>query len=213
MRGSMTLLSFALAGLLGCTKAGSTSDPISNPPPGARPPPAVVAGVALQISAATLGEDCGFVADPAPTGDRSERKRAAGSESEADMGERAKRACQHSSMQLAVTGAPTGAPQTVRVKKVELFDDKGTLIGELAWRDPTVWKQDGTYGAWDQMVAASQALSVSYQLSAPDWSKVANRWDRSFTLKAVLTVDGADRSVQREVHVDAPVALPPDVET
>jgi hypothetical protein len=116
-------------------------------------------------------------------------------------------------MQLAVTGAPSGSPQTVSVKKVELFDEKGMLIGELAWRNPTVWSQDGSYAAWDQTVAASQALSVSFQLSAPDWSKIADRYDRRITLKAVLTVGGADRSVQRDVQVDAPAALPPDVET
>ncbi len=211
MRVASTLL---MLGLLGCTKAGPSSDPITNSPPGAKPPPAV-APVTLQITAVTLGEDCGFVAAPAPAAPagQSERKRAPGAERQADMGESAKRACKHSSMQLAITGAPSGSPQTVSVKKVELFDEKGTLIGELAWRNATVWSQDGTYSAWDQTVAASQALSVSFQLSAPDWSKVVDRYGHSFTVKAVLTVGGADRSVQREVRADAPAALPPDVET
>ncbi len=116
-------------------------------------------------------------------------------------------------MQLSVI-APAGATASqLTVKKVELFDDKGVLIGEVTPRTPTVWAQDGTYKSWDQQVAAGQELSVSYALTQPPWGAVHERWNRTYVLKAVITVGGADRSVQRDVHVAAPAMLPPDVRT
>ena len=111
-------------------------------------------------------------------------------------------------------GTLSGCAQvTLTVKKVELFDDQGARIGELPPRAPTVWAQDGTYKAWDQGVAAGQELSVSYALSQPPWGQVTERWNRTYVLKAVITVGGADRSVQRDVHVAAPAMLPPNVRT
>jgi len=214
MRVASTLF---VLGLLGCTKAGSTSEPIGNPPPGAKMPPAPPA-ITIQMSSVTLAEDCGAAAvhPPAPdsTG-QSERKRAPRAESEADSDERAKsqRRCEQTSMQLSLTGAPSGSPVQLGVKKVGLFDDKGTLIGELTSRDPSVWSATGAYVPWDQTVAPTKTLAVTYMLSAPNWSKVGNRWDRSYTLKAVLTVGGADRSVEREVRIESPAQLPADVET
>ncbi len=116
-------------------------------------------------------------------------------------------------MQLSVI-APAGVSASqLTVKKVELFDDKGALIGELTPRAPTVWSQDGTYKAWDQAVAAGQELSVSYALSQPPWGQVTERWNRTYVIKAVITVGGADRSVERDVHVAAPAMLPPNVRT
>ena len=47
-------------------------------------------------------------------------------------------------MQLSVIGAPGGTPIQLRVKRVELLDDKGNLIGELTPRSPTIWSQDGS---------------------------------------------------------------------
>lgn len=116
-------------------------------------------------------------------------------------------------MQLSVI-APAGATASqLTVKKVELFDDKGVLIGEVTPRAPTVWAQDGTYKPWDQQVAAGQQLSVSYALSQPPWGEVTGRWNRTYVVKAVITVGGADRSVQFDVHVAAPTMLPPNVRT
>jgi hypothetical protein len=201
-----------LLGLLGCTKAGPSSEPITNPSPGAKPPP-VAPSLAVQITAVTLGDDCGSVGLPArsatPADAEMDRKRGPGADHDADW----QQPCEQTSMQLAVTGAPTGDPTKISVKKVELYDDKGTLIGELTSRNPTVWAQTGTYGPWDQMVAPAQALSVSYALSAPDWRKAGKRYDRNYTLKAVLTIGSSDRSVQRDVRVDAPAPMPAMVDT
>ncbi len=196
-----------LLGLVACTKAGPSSEPIANPSPGAKPPPAAPS-LTVQITAVTLGDDCGSLGAPAAEMDR---KRGPGADH--DASDDWQQPCEQTSMQLAVTGAPTGDPTKLSVKKVELYDDKGTLIGELTSRNPTVWAPTGTYGPWDQMVAPAQALSVSYALSAPDWRKAGKRYDRNYTLKAVLTIGSSDRSVQRDVRVDAPAPLPAMVDT
>ena len=116
-------------------------------------------------------------------------------------------------MQLSVLASAGVNASQLAVKKVELFDDKGVLIGELTPRAPMVWAQDGTYKAWDQAVTEGQELSVSYTLSPPPWGQVTERWNRTYVLKAVITVGGADRSVARSVHVEAPAMLPPNVRT
>lgn len=216
---------WVLVGLLACTKAGPTQDSVEPPPreptfaqpPEAKlPPPARAPAVTVAMTAATLADDCGGVA-PAPSAPAAApRKQSEARRDESSGASRAraeKRACDQSSMQLSVI-APAGTTASqLTVKKVELFDDKGALIGELTPRAPTAWAQDGTYKAWDQQVAAGQELSVSYALSQPPWGQVTERWNRTYVLKAVITVGGADRSVQRDVHVTAPAMLPPNVRT
>jgi len=217
---------WVLAGLLACTKAGPTQDSVeppreptfSQPPEAKMPPPAPTPTVKVTMTAATLADDCGGVAPPpapAPTappapGARSEQE---GDQSASRSRRAAKRACEQSSMQLSVIAPAGAAASQLTVKKVELFDDKGALVGALTPRAPTVWTQDGTYTPWDQKVAAGQELSVSYALSQPPWGDVTERWNRTYVVKAVITVGGTDRSVQFDVHVAAPTMLPPDVRT
>ncbi|MBA3456932.1 MAG: hypothetical protein H0T42_27835 [Deltaproteobacteria bacterium] len=210
-----TGIAWILAGLLGCTKAGPTQETVQAPtpestfaqPPAAKlPPPAPVPMVTVAMTAATLADDCGGVSAPPAAGGRSEQR-------SRTAVRRADAACDQSSMQLSVI-APAGAsPTQLTVKKVELYDDAGALLGELTPRTPTVWAQDGTYRPWDQQVAQSQELSVSYALSQPAWGDVTQRWNRTYVVKAVITVGGADRAVQRDVHVAAPAMLPPNVRT
>lgn len=207
MRTASALIVIAL---FGCTKEHPGSDPSPTPGPGVRSPaPAPTpapAAVTVAITAVSLAGDCG---QPAADS-RAEQKRA--SEQDSDRAQQRK-ACEQTSMQLSVTGAAGTQPIQIRVKRVELFDDKGALIGELTPRTPTVWSQDGTYRPWDQLVAPAQALSVSYALSEPRWGAVTERWNRTYVLRAVITVGATDQTVQRDVHVAAPATLPPDVET
>lgn len=163
------------------------------------------------MTAATLADDCGGVAPPAKEAQRSQRQE--DSRGDEARGARARRACDQSSMQLSIVVPAGGAATQVTIKRVELFDDKGALIGELTPRTPTVWADGGTYTAWDQKIAPGQNLSVSYALSQPPWGAVHERWNRTYVVKAVVTVGGADRSVQRDVHVAAPTMLPPNVRT
>jgi len=209
-----------LVALFACTKAGPTQETAAPPPepkfaqpPEAKmapAPPSTAPQVTIAMTAATLADDCGGVSPPAApraqARERSEREDSA-------RGARANRACDQSSMQLSVVLPAGGAATQLTVKKVELFDDKGALIGELTPRAPTMWTQDGTYTAWDQKIAPGQELSVSYALSQPPWGAVTERWNRTYVLKAVVTVGGGERSVQRDVHVAAPTMLPPNVRT
>ena len=212
-----------VVGLVACTKAGSTQDPALPPeptfaqPPEAKmppptpappPPPATVSRVTVQMTSATLADDCGG-GPPAPKA----KAKSALKADESASGGRARRACDQSSMQLSVVAAPGGSPTLLTVKKVELFDDKGALIGELTPRTPTVWSQNGTYQAWDGTIAPAQELAVSYALSQPPWGNVTSRWNRTYVLKAVLTVGGGDQAVQRDVQIAAPTFLPPNVKT
>ncbi len=114
-------------------------------------------------------------------------------------------------MQLAIIA---GDAATVRIKSVELFDDKGASLGTLTASKPTRWSEaNGVYETWDEKVAASSTSNVSYVLSQPAWARIANRWNRTFVLKTVVTVDGVDQSAQKAVTVTAPTALPPNVRT
>ena len=132
MRTTSTLL---IIGLLACTKGGATSDPVgvvpgAKPGPGAKP--ATRGELTVIITAVTLAGDCGGRrSEPAQ---ESERKRAPDSDS--DRSE-AQAACEQTSMQLSVTGAVSGAPIQLRVKRVELIDDKGNLIGVTTLRSQT----------------------------------------------------------------------------
>jgi hypothetical protein len=213
---------WVLAGLLACTKAGPTQDSIEPPPreptfaqpPEAKlPPPAPAPTVTVAMTAATLADDCGGVAPaPAPRA-KAEQRSDESAEASRARGAAAKRACEQSSMQLSVIAPAGAAASQLSVKKVELYDDKGALVGALTPRAPTVWAQDGTYTPWDQKIAAGQELSVSYALSQPPWGEVTGRWNRTYVVKAVITVGGTDRSVQFDVHVAAPTMLPPNVRT
>jgi hypothetical protein len=196
-----------LAGLVafGISFLSFATPPMGLSTGGSAPP----ARLTVVMSAATLGDDCGLGAGPGPA--KGASAFAAREKAKSDSMER--RACEQSSMQLSVTGGE-GASSTLQVKKVELFDDKGALLGELTARSPSVWSESGAYQPWDQTVAAGQRLSVSYALSQPNWAAVPGRWNKTFVVKALISVGGADQTVQRDVRVAAPpTSLPANVKT
>ena len=224
-------------GLLACTTAGKVQDPVG--PPGPTPAtapetapepapatapepapepattpattPATPPTVTVQMTAATLADDCG---GPPRAPSKEKRKSAAPMKHDAASGMKMKSACEQSSMQLSVVAGDGGGPTSLSVKKVELLDDKGALIGELTARTPSVWDASGTYQAWDQNVAPRQDLSVSYALSQPPWDGVPNRRARTYVLRAVISIGGGGKqSVQRDVSVAASTILPPNVKT
>jgi hypothetical protein len=223
---------WVFVGLVGCTKVGASQDPSEPPdeqqqfaqPPGAKmpppstgtPPKTAATKVTILMTSATLADDCGT---PPPAKAKSATWAKDEVAAKADMDDtsrkaKRKRSCEQSSMQLSVKSDATGGAATLAVKKVELFDDQGKLLGELTPRDPGVWAPDGSsYNAWDQRVAPGTELSVSYALSQPPWGTVTERWNRTYVLKAVVTVGGTDQAVQHEVHIEAPTFLPPNVKT
>ncbi|MGE3769084.1 MAG: hypothetical protein AB7L94_42930, partial [Kofleriaceae bacterium] len=62
-------------------------------------------------------------------------------------------------------------------------------------------------------VPANNAINVSYVLSQPSWGRVADRWNKTFTLKTVISIGGVDRTAQKDVTLSAPTTLPPNVRT
>ncbi len=137
---------------------------------------------------------------------RGDRGRLAREDARGDM------ACEQTSMQLSVTSPAGAAPVQLTVKKVELYDENGKLLGELASRSPTVWDASA-YKPWDQKVATGAQLSVSYLLAPPDWGAIGGRHSKMYTLKAIVAVGGADQTLSREVQVMGITTLPPNVRT
>jgi len=125
------------------------------------------------------------------------------------------RHCEQTSMQLSIKAEPGAKPTTIKVKKVELLDDKGKLLEVLTAREPTQWAQDGKYVVWDQALAADQTVKASYALTAPSWDKLTNgRWNahaRTFQLRVTVTVGSGDITVDKQAITAA--RLPPAVPT
>ncbi len=204
-------LLFTVAVLGGCTKASAEQEAPAQPPAPAvgprwatPPPPAKTAPVRIELTAVTLADDCGGTAPAtAPKGKSMYKADSAGA--------RARRRCEQTSMQLSITAS--GAAR-IKVKSVELFDDSGKSLGKLAPSTPTRWSVDASmYQAWDETVPANSTTSVSYVLAQPDWDRIGNRWNRTYTLKTVVSIGGVDRTAQKEVTLSAPTSLPPNVKT
>lgn len=193
---------------------GDIAEPTPEPPL----PPVGAKAVVVTISSITLGEDCGESPDPAPAPKRGKASKASSKPSSdgesSAMGARARRACEQTSMQLAVRSGAEAPSAAIKIKSVELYDDAGKLVGTLHSRGPSVWTAaSGTYQTWDQKSAPGADLNVRYVLTAPDWTKVSSRWNRSYTVKAVITVGGADQKVERNVYLQGETQLPPGVVT
>ena len=90
----------------------------------------------------------------------------------------------------------------------------GKSLGTLTASKPTRWSEStAVYEAWDEAFTAGSRSNVSYVLTQPKWDHVANRMNKTFTLKAVLTIDGIDQTAQKDVTLTAPTSLPPNVRT
>lgn len=238
-----TRLVFALVGMLGCTSSGPISvdkaEPVTPTPPQATPPratppqtppdtkpealpesDAVARAITVEMTAATLADDCGGGPSSPPETTPAKASVAMpkpGNRLAGKSKSRVERRCEQSSIQLAIA-APVGAePAKVAVKSVELFLDSGASVGKLEARAPSVWSDADGYMPWDQSIEPGKDLSVSYALTRPDWTKVKDRWNETYTVKAVLSIGGSDQTVQRSavvaVEVAAPTSLPPGVKT
>ena len=206
--------------MMACTSVGTDQgDPAQPseqaPAPEPTPPtetatPPKTAAITVQMTAATLANDCA----PAPAAAQAQgltETRDGESMREGDSAD--DYACQQSSMQLSVVAAADSPRLQLTVTKVEFFDDKGTMLGPMIPRTPTVWTDEGTYRAWDESILGGQELSVSYTLSEPPWHKVGSRWGQLFVLKATITANGEEQIIQRNIEVTAPSIYPVDVET
>lgn len=226
-------LAVVVVGLLGCSLTGPSSadeKPAVSP---SQPEPETIAepdveddsvpkpelgAIEVLMTAATLADDCGGGPNTRPEPSKApkeKRKSKSKSMGKSDRGSRSKaeRRCEQSSIQLSVT-APTDAASTkLAVKSVEILLASGASLGMLQTRAPSVWSDPDGYAPWDENVEPGQDLSVSYALTQPDWSQVKDRWNQTYTVKAVISVAGSDKTVEHNVVVDAPTSLPPNVKT
>ena len=172
----------------------------------------------IELTSVTLADDCGGAPPWSPpvriakAEAKSDEDVGPQTKAKGDMkGARAKRRCEQTSMQLAILA---GDAANVQVKSVELFDEAGKSLGVLTASKPTRWSDaSGTYEAWDETVAASSTSNVSYVLSQPAWDQIGDRWNRTYTLRTVLSTGGVDQTAQKEVTLSAPTSLPPNVKT
>lgn len=182
--------------LVGCTKVEAESQPPAKP---------AVAKVAAQIAltSVTLADDCGLTP---PSRRKQDAERA---DSTRSRGAAARR-CEQSSMQLAITA---NGSSKIKVKSVTLLDESGKSLGTLTASTPTRWSDTTSiYEAWDERTA-SGTTRVSYQLSQPAWNRIADRWNRAFTVQAVVSIGGVDQVATKTVTLTAQTSLPPNVRT
>lgn len=216
--------------LAACSKAEPTSgDPRE---PGVAP---ASPEVDVVLAGVTLADDCGDGVDvkpPAPppsaagssAGSSSVPVAPAASSERVSAGACAPgmvcgvppRACEQTAMQLAVR-VPAGAPATtLRIKRVELLDDKGAVLGTLAARAPSKWDGKAAYLPWNEAIPAGKDdFAISYKLSSPDWNALTGgRWNaaaRRFALRVTVAVRDKDRTIEKQAIV--PMMPEPAVST
>jgi hypothetical protein len=171
--------------------------------------------VAITLASVTLGDDCGDAAVIPPPARRAPSKPMPPADEAPGAAPRHYRMhCDQTSMQLAVRSTGGDHATTIQVKKVELLDKAGAVLGELESRMPTRWTDDG-YVEWNQTVEANQTLQASYALSSPDWNKLTgSRWNahsKTFQLRVTLVVGSKDRTVEKQSIT--PAMLEPPVPT
>jgi hypothetical protein len=217
------LLSLVLAA---CTRAGDppSAEQPSQPPAVAPIPkttaaPKPAAATRVELSSVTLADDCGGISPYSPpaktavtvdedSASKAKSKQKRDSQSAPSL---AKRRCEQTSMQLNIFA---GDASSLRVKSVELFDEAGKSLGTLTASKPTRWSSTTmTYEGWDEAFTAGAESNVSYVLSQPKWDHIADRWNKTYTLKTVLSVGGIDQTAQKDVTLTAPTSLPPNVKT
>ncbi len=214
------------------------------PRPQPQPQPQPQGDVIVELSGVTLGDDCGSgwtppppAPPPAPMPARpnpneapaegasqmAPKRRAPGGPAavapadcaEPGCGGSHHRACQQTSIQLALRATGTSAPTPIRIKKVELLDAKGASLGELTATSPTRWSTAGSYQAWDQSVAPGEQAAVSYVLSSPAWHTMeGGEWGQTgkmFQVRVTVLVGAKDRVIEKKAI--QPTIMPPPMPT
>ena len=176
-------------------------------PPTNKPVPNTVD---VAIASVTLADDCGTAPTTIPPVQSSRQYKP--SPEFADMAEpargasMAKRMCEQSSVQLRVANG-TQAASVITIKKVEVLDESGNVVGELMPRDPSKWTGDA-YQPWDGKVDAAQTLQVSYALSQPSVSAGS-----TYTVRVIIGSAEGDKTLETRTTLEAPASLPPGAVT
>ncbi|MBX3162459.1 MAG: hypothetical protein KF773_41230 [Deltaproteobacteria bacterium] len=154
--------------------------------------------VRVDLSSVSLGDDC--------LGDDAAANRKA--PSAGDMAPDGSMPCTQTAMALSLSA---GEDTSVRVKRVELLDEDGRVLGDLTARSPMHWRGDG-YVAWDQVVKAGEIAKVTYNLHGLDWNKVpGGRWaaqEKKFSMRVTVTAGDKERTVEKTVDAPAMIEAP-----
>ena len=196
--------------------ARPTARPTAPPTAPQTQPPAVAATTAVVIAVAsiTLADDCPPDAKTATMEvDPKAKQKADRDDSATSRKSRAKRedaACVQTAIQLDLRSSASAAT-TIALRKAELIDSSGKVLGELTPRSPVRWTDAGTYVAWDQSLAAGATLNVSWALSSPTWAAYgttkAAAAAQVFQVRITVAVNGADQTVAGQTTVMSPPAI------
>jgi hypothetical protein len=200
---------FLVVALAACTKASKGNETPTDPKTGAAPR----ANATVTLTSVTFADDCGGTAPsaPPPSTSQAPASPAVVAPSEARPQDQAesmeRRRCEQTSMQLAIGAL---ADTEIHIKSVEVFDESGKSLGTLTAAKPQRWADaPAAYEAWDEKLVKGTTARVSYALSQPTIDRYDSR-DRTYTVKVVASVGGADQPLQTTVMV---VGQPPAVPT
>ena len=152
-------------------------------PPVVAPDTASPDGLEVAVVSVTLAQDCtmpdsGAAAAPPPgaavgsqppsTASRSPIEEDVPSAGDVDVSRSRRGACVQTSVQLHVQ-APPGRGGRLSIKRAELIDASGKVLGELTAFDPKHYNDHQYYVPWDQQVDPGTAEHVSWSLTSPQW--------------------------------------------
>ncbi|MBN8613091.1 MAG: hypothetical protein J0L92_21045 [Deltaproteobacteria bacterium] len=146
--------------------------------------------VDVTLASVTLAQDCApeGAGEPGIAGDCAE-----------DAADGCGGWCTQSTLQLHITASAEGTEVPFEIVSVRVTDSDAALVGSLTTRNPRVFTED-SYSPWDQTIAPSDDLSVTYDTSAPDWYASGARygWGTVYHVEVVVRVDGVERTLQGE---------------
>lgn len=189
------LLLVALAA--GCVSSSQPKPPTNN--------------IVVDVASVALAQDCGDQAMPPPEAPQANRKAPAAGESAPEdkvgsMSQSRQESCDQTRMQLSIKAA--GAAK-IQIKRVELLDASGKVVGHLRPRTPSKWIDD-SYQAWNEQVVAGDQVTASYALSAPNWEELGGRNPSvTYRVRVTVAVGDEERTIDKAASttVEAP-ALP-----
>lgn len=118
--------------------------------------------------------------------------------------------CQQSSLQLHIVASDDGSEVPFEIVSIRVIDPESGGSTAITSRNPRVFV-DG-YVAWDEIIAPSDDLSVSYETSAPSWGSIDPSgdsrfgWGHVYEVEVRVRVDGVERTLTAEAMREPEIA-------
>jgi hypothetical protein len=179
---------------------GTSVTPTTQFPVTAGSPP-----ITVTLSGATLAEDCGSATSTTSSTPPSSIGRGAGSctSTATDCG------CVQSMLMLNVVAGAGQGNLSFAIEKVTVVDDQdASITSMLTTRAPQTFANN-VYAPWTEVIAPNANLSVSYSMTAPDWSSLglATTYSATYRIDVVVSVGGVARTVSLDgVSREAPIS-------